>query len=65
MTSNQQTRTANRNTDVALQHFNVSSRRTHSRHSKTLKHAAHLETRLTLQAAHTHHVLLYYCCCCL
>ena len=40
--------------DVALQHCIVSSRRTHSRHSKTLKHAARLETCLMLQAAHTH-----------
>jgi len=41
-----------RTSDVALQHCNVSSRRMHSRYSKTPKHAAHLETRLTLQAAH-------------
>jgi len=38
---------------VALQHCVVSCRRMHSCHSKTLKHAAHLETRLTLQAVHT------------
>jgi len=44
--------------DVSLQHCKVSCLKTHSCHSKTLKHAARPEIRLTLQAAHTAHCCL-------